>query len=212
MRFAGFSTPKGNGGGWFHGPRSRPVCGDVSGVLPVRWFSISRFRSRFRGCLRRFAGFSTPGCAACERARTGAPSGHARGAPRASGHARGRPRGAETSESPETSSKSAPKARGVEYANRRERARATPFCRPPLGVLKPAHRLRHPPKLLRKGEMLSTQTGKPPETFPQSGREWTLANTLAAPPWGAETSASLETSSPSALKAEVPGQPNRQTA
>ena len=42
-----------------HGPRSRPVCRDVSGGLPVRWLNIFRFRSRFRGCLKRLARFSS---------------------------------------------------------------------------------------------------------------------------------------------------------
>ena len=41
----------------------------------------------------------------------------------------------------------------------------------PLGVLKPAPRLRHLHNLLSKRRMLSPETGKPPETSPQNGRE-----------------------------------------
>ena len=54
----------------------------------------------------------------------------------------------------------------------------------PIGVLEPAPRLRHPHKLLRKREMLSMQTSKPPETFPQPERERTSVRpSLAPPPW-----------------------------
>ena len=59
-RFAGFSTLRGGPPGVSHGLRSRQNCGDVSSGLPVWVLNILRFRSRFRGCLERGAGFGGP--------------------------------------------------------------------------------------------------------------------------------------------------------
>ena len=53
------SALKGGGGGVLHGSPFAEFCGDVSNGLAIFWPSVSRFRSRFGGCLKRFAGFST---------------------------------------------------------------------------------------------------------------------------------------------------------
>ena len=82
----------------------------------------------------------------------------------------------------------------------------------PPGVLKPVPRPRHLLAICSQKERgLGHQTGKPPETLRNLGATGRVSPFLAALPWGAETSALLETSSQSALEAQKGGQ-NKQTA
>ena len=56
----GFQPPHGGAPGGIARARSRSVCEDVSGGLPVCVFNIRCLRSSLRRCLRRGAGFSLP--------------------------------------------------------------------------------------------------------------------------------------------------------
>ena len=52
------------------------------------------------------------------------------------------------------------------------------------GVLKPAPRLSHPHNLLYTQTSVPTKTAKPPETFPQTGRERARETLPGGSPWG----------------------------
>eukprot|EP00959_Pyramimonas_sp_CCMP1952_P029505 619974-Pyramimonas_sp.AAC.1 len=58
--------------------------------------------------------------------------------------------------------------------------------------------------------MLSTQTGKPPDTSPKSGRERASDIPPGAPPGSTETSASFETCSITVPKENDAGHRNKQ--